>query len=474
MYSNFSFIKEKFPKTFKSLAAAEKNLRVNQSVNEIRYALEDFIKERLGLLGIGDLFERYMSDKNTTKFLTLQEQISLCQNKEALKELNWDREESILPKLDDTIKCKLMNGQTRDLAEYDFLRRYGNSKGHASQPTLLKITYRVSVQALQTFYSILCKIFVEDADAEKKIPPFDENKMPIQGQEHLYEIDGYEAPPSDAPMSKCQVEFFAHFKRSGSQKGVNYALIRQYEKKDVKNIFLLRNVDTVQRTQEEMIDALPPCMVRPVEISTIDNVGSPFYIVAYHFWEKPQPLSNDLLGKIDLQTRMFLCVELARCMADIHSMKIYHRLLSYESVYLCDYSARGKGWHPHLIKFDFAKLAKQKGADLMATVKAQIAQAKRAIEKESIRKYIPDDWELEDWAKVDIYSLGILFCDILSGKINKSYEDMINAMKEIRRNQTISSEFLNLLGLMISRAPMKRPSSTDVVNLLKTEMEAWN
>ncbi len=215
-------------------------------------------------------------------------------------------------------------------------------------------------------------------------------------------------------------------------------------------------------------------MVRPVEISTIENQGSPFYIVAYHFQEKPLAPSDELLQSLDMKSRLFICGELAQCLAELHQMGIYHRLLSHASMYVCDYSARGKGWRPHLVKFDFAKLVAKGEGDALATVKAQTKEAKEKITDRSIRKYIPEDWDLENWEKVDVYSLGILFCDILSGVISPDYESMIKAMQSLRKSKEIPDGLLNVIGAMISRAVAKRPAMADVHRVLQEEIASWN
>ncbi len=477
MESNFSFIRDIFPETYKHLVEAERNVRISHVI-DVRKTLESLVNERVDTAKAGWLFAQYARinhPKDPT--IPLEKKISICSEMETMKQLGWKGSKPLLPEITGTTKVETLSGKFKEWPAYKFLRRYGNSQSHVGEKRnkdmLITIPYDISVKALIVFYEILIKIC---SDLKKEVPTspiFNEKLMPIQGQEHLYLIDEA-GVPSDAPMSKCQMEFSAHYSRSGSRTGTQYALIRQYDKKDVDTTFLLRNVDTVQKTQDELIDTLPPCMVRPVEISTTENQASPFYIVAYHFQEKPHNLSNDLLQSLDMKSRLFICGELTRCMAELHQMGIYHRLLSYESVYVCDYSARGKGWRPHLVKFDFAKLVAKREGDELATVKAQTKEAKEKIKDGSIRKYIPEDWDLEDWEKVDIYSLGILFCDILSGTISHDYESMIKAMQALRKSKEISDGLLNILGTMISRAVVKRPVAVDVLRAIQTEMASWS
>lgn len=489
MESNFSFIKDKLPKTYEYLFAAEKAVRTDyDQTKNIRLALESLVTERSAAIGAKGLFEMYRK-RLGKNHLTLELKIKMCRSEEILKSLSWNKGE-ILPNVGPKvgrISCTLVNGQINKMNVYDFLRRYGNSGNHVvadNEDIFIDINYETSIKALSTFHTILTELCDDKGFIQQDSPQnmhqsspiqFNENIMQIQGQEHLYEIDDYTAPPADAPMSKCQIEFKAHFNRSGSRGGTQYALIRQYDKKDVTAkdmLFLLRNVDTKQKTQDELINAVIPCMILPIEISNVENTKSPFYIVAYHFQEEPHPLSNDLLEKLDMKTRLSICTELARGMSELHQLGIYQRLLSYISVYVCDYSSRGQGWRPHLVKFDFAKLTSKGRGDEMATVKEQVEDAKRQIRQESLRKYIPElDWEGELWEKVDVYSLGILFCDILTGVLNKNYEAMIKSVKAIQKEQIISNDLFNCLGAMISRAALKRPAASEVQRVLETEMK---
>ncbi len=473
MDSNFSFIKELFPETYDYLEEAEKNIRQDIGLKILRQALESLVEETVRMSNAEFLFKKYARMKKIPAYpeLSLEHKLNVLTSEETLTELGWKGIKPLLPTVTAKIKCELLDGTKKSLDVYTFLRRYGNANSHIEKQNFIKITYPTSIKALKGFHSVLSAICKQKGI---QTTPFNENRMPIGGQEHTYIIDDYKAPPTDAPMSKCQVEFLAHFNRSGSRTGTQYALIRQYDKKDVDTTFLLRNVDTVQKTQDDLIDTLPPCMVRPVEISPIENQSSPFYIIAYHFREKPHALSDELLQSLDKKNRLFICEELARCMADLHQMGIYHRLLSYASVYICDYSAWGKGWMPHLVKFDFAKLVAKIEEDELETVKEQTIEAKEMIKDKSIKKYIPLDWKLENWEKVDVYSLGILFCDILSGTISPDYNSMIKSMKQLKKSKEISDGFLNLIGTMINSAFSKRPSMAEVHKSLQAEMASWN
>ena len=229
----------------------------------------------------------------------------------------------------------------------------------------------------------------------------------------------------------------------------------------------------MKTTQDELPDGLPKWMGSPAEISTIENTKSSFYIVAYHFEETPQPLSSELLKTFDMKSRLFICKELARYLAVLHPVKVYQRLLSYESVYICDCSAHGKGLRPYLVKFDFAKIESRDGE--MLTIHKQALEAKEVIPFNRIKKYIADDWEDGNWEKADIYSLGVLFCDILSGAIIKNQNKIDHAMEKLNADKQISDELLDfILERMLCRGAEKRPNALEVQHMLEAELEKWS
>lgn len=474
MESNFFFIKDVLPKTYERLYEAEKSVRINHEI-DTRRALEELVTEYAKLLDVQWLFTEYKKRIHCTyQDITLDDKISICTGKKKLQELGYDYENKgiILPKIKGLIKNERMNGECRETPTYTFLRQYGNATSHIGNQDSIKVSYATSIAALSAFHAILVKIYNRLPQKTSIKKEFDENLMPIQGQEHLYIIDEA-GVPSDAPMSKCQNEFKAHFEESGSGKGTKYALIRQYNKRDVDEMFLHRNIDAIQKTRRERLDDnLPPCMVHSVELSPIENKKSSFYIVTYHFWEEPQPLSNELLEKLDMKTRLYFCTELARCMAELHSIGIYQRMLSYASVYVCDYSAQGKGWKPHLVKFDFAKLEQKQGEKYL-TVLGVAQEAKNKIEDESIKKYIDvKDWEQKRWEKADIYALGVLFCDILSGRINQNRAQIEDVMEETIKSLRYS-ETVDCLDSMIDAIAENRPAALEVQRIMEAEMSKW-
>lgn len=111
----------------------------------------------------------------------------------------------------------------------------------------------------------------------------------------------------------------------------------------------------------------------------------------------------------------------------------------------------------------------------MGTVLPWVQEAKNNLEDESIKKYISlNDWKYDRWEKADIYSLGILFCDILSGRINKNRAQMEEAMGKVFASRQLSDTVADFLERIIDDVAESRPSAAEIQRVMETEMSKWN
>ena len=100
-------------------------------------------------------------------------------------------------------------------------------------------------------------------------------------------------------------------------------------------------------------------------------------------------------------------------------------------------------------------------------------KAKDKINERKLSKYISPEWEAMesietvDWAKVDIFSLGILFSDILMGKISENPVS-IDDLEEL----DLSEELLDLLDLMRADDPSARFGIRDVKDIFDDELRS--
>ena len=71
---------------------------------------------------------------------------------------------------------------------------------------------------------------------------------------------------------------------------------------------------------------------------------------------------------------------------------------------------------------------------------------------------------------MDVYSLEMLFADILSGKIQQDLgEDVFEKLEE-----DLSDEFLSFIEKMVSDRAEDRPDTEDVLSAVRKEDASWN
>ena len=252
---------------------------------------------------------------------------------------------------------------------------------------------------------LLLKLFF----VEKELPHFNPDLMDIAD----YSITESLGEPPDGKRTRCIHEYLGE-RQTGTRGAVRCAILRQYRRGDVSEELLTRNMDFRDAVTESDPDEAPRGLIRDVRL--LDADASEFSIVVYEFPRKPVRL-RDALPLLTPEERRLICREIAACFRELHggAEPFYHRLLTHESVYVCDLGKEGAHkWRPY-IKFDFAKITTDDGT---LTVIGDAMRAKRSVREKEVEKYIcTDAWEQQDWAYADCYALGVLFGDILCGEI---------------------------------------------------------
>lgn len=455
---NFSFLENINPDVYSKLYNAEKKARTDfrSSGHDTREALEKIV---------GSIIDHYRLNRTIPKNLELSKKIELLQDEATLKSAGYLKDNEkledkpILPNLG-PVSFKYENGGNATEDYYVFMRKYGNTCSHAdSRPSDVKICYDSTIKCLKGYHLFLrryCKGRISDST-----PAFDENIMPIE-EYHVYKS----YVPNDKVRSKCEREFLAYMLDSESEKDF-YAVLRLYNKADISDYFLQRNHKCFTVASRMSISSVPEGMTKMTELIPIKSDQSSFYIISYIFNREPHELSEALLNGMTIEQRIKLCCRIANCMYNLHTSEvpIEHRMLNYESIFVCQFKNE---WIPYVIKFDFAKIESQ---TVKYTVFENAVKAKDKLNEKKLSKYLPPEWEsMEDtekvnWAKVDIYSMGILFSDILMGRIGEMPVP-IDDLEELN----LSDELLDLLDLMRAEDPESRFEIQDVKDILDDEL----
>lgn len=459
-FSNYNFLKGINDPLFEAILQAERMARIDyvDCGHKSRKACEIFIN-------------CVLNNKRLTETITgdLSSKISSLRNPAQLRQAGYQppghvlTKNAILPDLG-TVDFLTNSGRESTSDYYDFIRKFGNECSHLEQkPHDPKVIFENVIKCLQGCHLLFSLYYAKQI--RRNVGSFKENLMPI-GQ--FYITESY--TPSDKPRSKCNREYNGYL--LNDRKTISYyAILRQYNKKDVDRNFLLRNSDVFLEASREAVTGIPQGMTSFRTIVGLNRRSSKFYITAHLFRYEPHPLSQRLLEGTSVKQRLELCAELASCFNNLHNADepIYHRLLTYESIVVCIYKKR---LIPYVVKFDYGKLTTPGS---YSTVYIQAKQAEAEIFKNgSLTKYLAPEWESisnskrANWEKIDIYSLGVLFSDILAGRFDSSL-----VTRNELRNLGLSDDLLEELDLMTSEKKSKRICTEEIHLFLKEELRKY-
>ena len=451
----FSFVKKYDEKIYTYLDIVEKNARIDLDTcaNNMRKALESLVEnvEKQNNITEDELDNAYRiwMRENNKKALpgNLYSHLKGLSTPEVLKKLKINKP-SLIPGSKKKIALQQTNGKNKYWFVLDQLREFGNAGSHAEkekQKSTTSLTFNNLVICLKEVHKILNDYF------EANSSPFDANKMSIMD----YDIDEVVLNPPDMERTKCEREFYAH-----TQKGVynvmTYAVIRQYRISDIEEKLLSRNIDFRQiasrKTRRNNVEGIIPYIQR------VDNGAGEYAIIVNEFEEKPVQL-KDAIKSMSKEDRCRLCFDIVACFKGIHTHNppMYHRLLTYESIFVCNYGTPEKtDWIPYL-KFDFGKIITT-NVDL--TVFDYAKDAVERLNAQRLKKYIDfNAFYREDWEKVDIYGLYVLFGDVMSGEI-------LNAPAE--KDDLIDMDYPEeLLNIWEDMGTDEYPSAEEIYNELE-------
>ncbi|HFI0743677.1 TPA: hypothetical protein ACGOXR_001948 [Streptococcus suis] len=457
---NFGFIENINADVYSKLHSAEKKARTDfrSSGHDTREALEKIV---------GSIIVHYRLNRAIPKNLELSKKIEYLQDEDILRQAGYlnqgekVEDKPILPDLG-MVSFKYNNGGNATEDYYAFMRKYGNTCSHAdSRPSDVKISYENTIKCLKGYHLFLRKYY--KGRISDTTPAFDENIMTIE-EYHIYKS----YIPNDKNRSKCEREFLAYMLDTDGEKDF-YAVLRLYNKADISDFFLQRNHKCFTEASKMSISSVPEGMTKMRELIPIESEQSSFYIISYIFNREPHELSDQLLSEMTMEQRVKLCCRIANCMYNLHTSEvpIEHRMLNYESIFVCKFRDE---WIPYVIKFDFAKIESN---SVKYTVFDNAVKAKDKINERKLSKYIPPEWEAMesietvDWAKVDIFSLGILFSDILMGKISENPVS-IDDLEEL----DLSEELLDLFDLMRADDLSARFGIRDIKDIFDDELRS--
>lgn len=306
---------------------------------------------------------------------------------------------------------------------YDYLRKVGNAGAHSGNYSIgsnaeeVELSTETIFQALSTLHELLQLVYA-DKLKKKHIKDFNRSDVPIG----LYFLDE-SRNALDTASTHCLKEHSVHRFLSDNTERVIYGMIREYETGRSR-------FDSHDRVLDVYSTAYPYMAANGItNLHKLNEYDTPFtnLYIAYDFTGNLKPLrlylsDNSENPSFDLESRFKLCMRIAQELKQFHTSDnpIYIRFLNYDSIMVAEGEESDCGI-PHIVKFEFAKITEMNGTYLEYLL--------RAADEESMvkmRRYLDSgmiststkDWK-EEWQKFDVFSLGVLFVDIVNGEVSK-------------------------------------------------------
>lgn len=442
-FGNFGFVQEIYPELYKKISEAESLAYLNcvAAGRTLRDVYE---------MWLTCLMEEYHIKPDGDR------RASLNDKRTALKEKNR------LPKLGE-YEFSAISGKKKRMNGYIVWLKFGNQCSHSEKtPDDPAVDHSNLLVVLKIVYMIFRMEYIrkKGKKAAEKIVPFAPDVMPVGDN---YIIRSY--VPIDEPVSGCIREYeTCSYNETGR---INkYGIVRVFQKKDMdEKLLQLRDQEAFSEAETEagiQFDG----NVQVEVLSKMASTDSDYYVVIYKFSAKPFRLSDSIIRQMSLKDRQALCAQIGSILYRFHSLStpIYHRNLSFDSVYVC--KNRAGQYEPSIIKLDCAKIASEE----FGTVIANVQNMQVMIRQQKVLKYAAPEVRASmlngrgrvDWEKADIFSLGVLFADILNGQIEAN---MVPAFKLQRAGVTI--RFVELLDKMRHPSAGLRPTAKTVNQILK-------
>lgn len=442
---NFSFVDEIYPSLSAKLKAAES------------LAYIDCVAAGRNLRNV---YEEWL------RLLVKEYAVSLPQGKVSLNDRrNALNKAGKLPQIK-KYQYRAVNGEKKSFDGYKVWQKFGNQCSHSERkledPDVIYENLEVVLRIIHEIFRLEYIRKKGEWEAEA-IGVFDPFMMPIGDN---YVIKSY--VPIDQPVSNCIREYeTCSYNETG--RVYKYGIVRVFQKKDMdEKLLQLRDQEAFSEAEAEagiQFDG----NVQVEVLSKIASENSSFYVVIYKFSQKPERLGELHLTSMSLGERIRLCEKISRIVYSFHnlSVPIYHRNLSFDSIYVCKNS---KGdYEPSIIKLDCAKIASEE----FGTVIVNVQNMQTMIQQRKILKYAAPEVRMliqkssvrVRWDKADVYSLGVMFSDIINGQFDAN---VIPTVKLQRMG--VDLQLLKLIDEMRNPNAELRPS-VDVIIRKIEEMD---
>ena len=340
-----------------------------------------------------------------------------------------------------------VDGQPRQASLMKLIANMRNQKGHDNTNVVYPVTRENLHVAFRGFHAMLLKNSNKDKLDKYKDEVFDENTIPMGNYDILLPY----IMNKDDNVRKYYVQNFtlenAHPEVFYYYPNTNYL--------DDNQKYLLKC--RWEKVKEKITELR----------MHIDSTDDGDKIVIYKFQSQPKLLKDKLAETVmEAVEKKLICLDIAKELGKFHGKGIYHRMIRQNSVVLDEEDGKDI---PRIINFDLAKIQGLEGEHSLSFAwKKALENEKNAnshVQKNNAYNSHPEDKNKDkNWMAYDVYSMGILFMDILG---NMQVEiPTINELKPPDDADNAEIKWWNLLREMCADDPDKRPEMNEVVERL--------
>lgn len=376
-------------------------------------------------------------------------------------------------------KCKVSRfeddyePQGKDLLMTVFLLNYANAFHHRNATEFKGVRYRVSFYHTLDYIKRLHGYLMGVLGIRSAQPPkFWEMPLVINNGQTVFYLDRTLDLGAAPQFLDCCYVFSGIMYPNRSKPDSYPAIIMMFSKdaEDITKERLDRAAEVYDATRNSNFGEA----LREIRVLSGRMANAEYYIRAYVFEGEPRPLTEELVRTIPMNERLLICREIARIISRLHGANpsISNRLLNHKCVYLCRDIDEEIPWYPSVLGFNFAKINDERPS-VFLRYDDQVDHFK---EYPDTALYIPAGWEemAQEYGElVDIYSMGILFFNILSGSFQHpiTVDDehlIIESFDYIRETlKELPDEIADLILEMLSPCGEDRPAAKEVYRVLR-------
>lgn len=444
MSANFDFMKEINTQYFTELNEIERFARVKprEAAMHCRTLLEFFI---------GDVFAKHKIKKEEK----LNDNLRKLLNNIWLEMPAVDHVEYDVVDMNGKVSTIRGNGLY-------YIKDLGNASVHEGLPTKkgdtkVVVSSAAVIKALRVFHSLFSSYYRNRLRGRKI--SFRDTNVPLRNYDI---VKSY--VPVDTERSKCVKEYIATRKTGEYSKEVRYALIREYIPSEMDSLFLNRNIDAFSESYKYTYSS-------GVTVEKLNEISEPYadFFIAYEFPRSFTPLDKFLKNTLSMKERVQICKRIAESLDKFHNAEspIYHRMLTYDCIMVSDFTDENDGYRPYITKFDFAKITSITEGTVFDNLSEAEAKESLKLSRYKLETVAPDS----PWDKVDIYSLGVLFVDVLQKRVStkaisvETFEELIDA--------GISDNMIEIIDEMLCDIPEERPDIKRILEVVNKEYSLY-